>query len=103
MDDGAAEVDADGVGFDDVAVLLLVAFAPADGVFASDDDDGVAAVEGFGGVFSEFEFRFDEVAGGVLVLGPSSCPVLAGVLEYPEFGDRVLPAWTTVGSATCRR
>ena len=67
--------------------FLVLALAPADSVFSPDDDDGVAAVEGFGGVFAEFEFGFDEVTGGVLVLGPGPGPVFAGVLEDPAFGD----------------
>jgi len=45
MDDSVAEVDADRVGFDGSSVFLVIAFAPTDGVFSSDDDDGVAAVE----------------------------------------------------------
>jgi len=74
--------------FDYGAVFLLVVFAPADGAFLSADDDEVAAVEGFGNVFAEFEFRSNEMAGGVLFLGRGPGPVFADVLEDPKFGDR---------------
>ncbi len=42
---GAGEVGADAVSVDDAAVLLVALVAPAGGVLASDDDDGIPSVE----------------------------------------------------------